>query len=137
MVDPILASFYTNTSDSLFVCAQLMPFQLSDSDSVILILADSVNSYLLRFSGKYDSTNYQLNFRIPLTVNAERFTYSIRYSGNQSKFIHHLLATDFVIIEKSSRRSIRKGPEFDCDPESKSEHDSESDSGSEGGGGRK
>ena len=88
MVDPILASFYTNTSDSLFVCAQLMPFQLSDSDSVILILADSVNSYLLRFSGKYDSTNYQLNFRIPLTVNAERFTYSIRYSGNQSKFIH-------------------------------------------------
>jgi len=88
MVDPILASFYTNTSDSLFVCAQLMPFKLIDSDSIILILADSVNSYLLKFTGKYDSTNYQLNFRIPLTVNAERFTYSIRYSGNQSKFIH-------------------------------------------------
>lgn len=83
LIDPILSSFYTCTKDSLFFTAQLMPFK-PDSNELFSLTIWPNNKSTYSYTGTFNSTSYQLRFRIKIPTGFKSFDYILKYRGNQS-----------------------------------------------------
>ncbi len=84
-IGPVLSSFYTNTSDSLFLTAQLMPFKPDSVEEVGLLI--SGENFEDTYYGFFDSSSYQIRYRIALPKNFKKLDYRIIYNGKQSEII--------------------------------------------------
>ncbi len=81
IVSPILSSFYTNTIDSLFITVQLMPFNPNGGVKLKITGKESIT-----YEGVFDSTNYQLRFRVELPSKFKKIQYKLYYTGPQSQY---------------------------------------------------
>ena len=74
-IDAVLSTFYTNTRDSLFLTAQLMPFIPDSSENIKLRIIDG--NHESSYEGVFDSSCYQIRYRIALPNNFKSVGYSI------------------------------------------------------------
>ena len=84
IVDAVLSTFYTNTNDSLFLTAQLMPFIPNSTENIELRIHDGNDEYL--YKGVFDSSCYQIHYRIALPKKFKSVYYSVSAIGIQNNY---------------------------------------------------
>lgn len=98
VVSPILSTFFTNTSDSIFLTAQLMPLKLKSSDKITLNLFNK--KVHQTFTGNYDSTAHQVRFRVPFPQNQLELNFRVKYTGNQTEINNSSIGTISIAPRK-------------------------------------
>ena len=77
-IGPVITTFYTNTKDSLFFTAQLMPHVPENMKEVYLELVNGLTR--TKHIGKFDSLCYQIRFRIALPKKFNQLNYNLKFS---------------------------------------------------------
>tara|TARA_B100000674_G_scaffold107486_1_gene78969 strand:- start:5257 stop:7635 length:2379 start_codon:yes stop_codon:yes gene_type:complete len=101
-IGPILSTFYTNTRDSLFFTAQLMPFVPKRKDEITFGFIEGSDE--IKYVGQFDSSCYQLRFRIPLPKNFKSKKYVVRSSVPLSENPHRKVFWGTVHSKPQNKR---------------------------------
>lgn len=83
-IGPVLSTFYTNTKDSLFFTTQLMPHIPRKVDKVYLQLVNGLK--ITKHIGTFDSSCYQIRFRIALPEKFNQLNYKFEFNSPSGKY---------------------------------------------------
>ena len=109
-VDEVLSTFYTNTEDSLFLTAQLMPFVPNKIENIDLTIIDG--DHETKYKGVFDSSCYQIHYRIGLPKNFKSVYYSVSSAGVKNDFAN--VNSNFGTIKAKPKNKNPKLMALNC-----------------------